>query len=59
MRDKLKGNREERLKVILRLSETHRPQGRVMAIIESPNRDKEQMCLIREIEVKKGQKNKG
>jgi len=47
---KLKGDLQQRIKQINEICLTHRPQGRVVAILSSPNSDKEQMCLLREVD---------
>lgn len=45
----IKGNRQERLEIINKFSKTHRPQGKVVAILNSPNQEREQMCMLAEM----------
>lgn len=53
------GSRAERLHQINEVAKTHRPRGRVVAILESGNRTKEQMCTLTTLHVEKtGKTNK-
>lgn len=61
--ESLTGSSEERLVQINELCKTHRPRGKVLGILESPNREKDQLCTLVELESKpqkdNSQKNKG
>ena len=48
----LRGSPEKRLSQINEFCKTHRPSGKVIGILESPNRDKDQLCTLIEIESK-------
>jgi hypothetical protein len=49
---RFKGNKDQILAQIAEAIKYYRPQGRVTAIIESPNRSKEQMCTLTTLNVK-------
>ena len=53
------GTLAQRIKHINELSQTHRPQGVVVGITESPNREKEQMCTLIPMRQGEGKGKKG